>query len=246
MKIIDTIQEASPRVKARIAGLFDLLEALTSGLGQVIIPGMLIVSGNAAATAANVLAHGPLFRLSILLALLGVACHIAWTYLFYELFKAVNRNLSLLAVFFSLVAMALQAFSSTLQAAPLVILEGGPAFAAFTADQLKTLTFLFLSLNARVFNTYLVFFGFWCVLIGYLIVRSTFMPRILGVLEGLAGLCWLTFIWPPLAHYVSPYNQIIAGLGEISLMLWLLLMGVNGERWKEQASSTRTLRYQVS
>ncbi len=125
MKIIDTIQEASPRVKARIAGLFDLLEALTSGLGQVIIPGMLIVSGNAAATAANVLAHGPLFRLSILLALLGVACHIAWTYLFYELFKAVNRNLSLLAVFFSLVAMALQAFSSTLQAAPLVILEGG-------------------------------------------------------------------------------------------------------------------------
>ena len=132
MKIIDTIQEASPRVKARIAGLFDLLEALTSGLGQVIIPGMLIVSGNAAATAANVLAHGPLFRLSILLALLGVACHIAWTYLFYELFKAVNRNLSLLAVFFSLVAMALQAFSSTLQAAPLVILEGGPAFAAFT------------------------------------------------------------------------------------------------------------------
>ena len=189
MKIIDTIQEASPRVKARIAGLFDLLEALTSGLGQVIIPGMLIVSGNAAATAANVLAHGPLFRLSILLALLGVACHIAWTYLFYELFKAVNRNLSLLAVFFSLVAIALQAFSSTSQAAPLVILEGGPAFAAFTADQLKTLTFLFLSLNARVFNTYLVFFGFWCVLIGYLIVRSTFMPRILGVLEGLAGLC---------------------------------------------------------
>jgi hypothetical protein len=77
----------------------------------------------------------------------------------------------------------------------------------------------------------------WCVLIGYLIFRSTFMPRILGLLEGLAGLCWLTFIWPPLAHYVSPYNQILAGLGEISLMLWLLVMGVNVERWKEQASA---------
>jgi hypothetical protein len=99
------------------------------------------------------------------------------------------------------------------------------------------LAFVFLSLNARVFDGYLVFFGFWCVLIGYLIFRSTFMPRILGLLEGLAGLCWLTFIWPPLAHYISPYNQILAGLGEISLMLWLLVMGVNVERWKEQASA---------
>jgi len=108
---------------------------------------------------------------------------------------------------------------------------------AFNAEQLKTLAFVFLSLNARVFDGYLVFFGFWCVLIGYLIFRSTFMPRILGLLEGLAGLCWLTFIWPPLAHYVSPYNQILAGLGEISLMLWLLVMGVNIERWKEQVSA---------
>jgi hypothetical protein len=75
------------------------------------------------------------------------------------------------------------------------------------------------------------------VLIGYLIFRSTFMPHLLGLLEGFAGLCWLTFIWPPLAHYVSPYNQILAGLGEISLMLWLLVMGVNVEGWKEQASA---------
>ena len=89
------ITEASPRFKARIAGLFELLEGLTSGFGQVIIPGMLVVSGNAAATAANLLAHGSLFRLSILAALIGVACHIAWTFLFYELFKPVNRRLSL-------------------------------------------------------------------------------------------------------------------------------------------------------
>lgn len=237
MKIIDTVEEKSPRVLARLTGLFALLEALTSGFGQVIIPRMLIVSGNAAATAANVLAHGPLFRLSILAAFLGVACHIVWTYLVYELFKPVSRNLALVAVFFSLVAIALQGFSGTLQAAPLVALQAGPALAAFNAEQLKTLAFVFLSLNARVFDGYLVFFGFWCVLIGYLIFRSTFMPRILGLLEGLAGLCWLTFIWPPLAHYVSPYNQILAGLGEISLMLWLLVMGVNVERWKEQASA---------
>ena len=105
MKMIDTVDEKSPRVLARLTGLFALLEALTSGFGQVIIPRMLIVSGNAAATAANILTHEALFRLSILAAFLGVACHIVWTYLAYELFKPVNRNLALVAVFFSLVAM---------------------------------------------------------------------------------------------------------------------------------------------
>ena len=245
MKIVDTIDEASPRVLARLTGLFALLEALTSGFGQVIIPRMLIVSGNAAATAANILAHEALFRLSILAAFLGVACHIVWTYLVYELFKPVNRNLALVAVFFSLVAIALQSFSGTLQAAPLVALQGGSALAAFNAEQLKTLAFVFLNFNARVFDAYLVFFGFWCVLTGYLIFKSTFLPRILGLLEALAGLCWLTFIWPPFAHYVSPSNQILAGLGEVSLMLWLLVRGLNVERWKGQASARISLMRQV-
>ena len=245
MKIVDTIDEASPRVLARLTGLFALLEALTSGFGQVIIPRMLIVSGNAAATAANILAHEALFRLSILAAFLGVACHIVWTYLVYELLKPVNRNVALVAVFFSLVAIALQSFSGTLQAAPLVALQGGSALAAFNAEQLKTLAFVFLNFNARVFDAYLVFFGFWCVLTGYLIFKSTFMPRILGLLEALAGLCWLTFIWPPFAHYVSPSNQILAGLGEVSLMLWLLVRGLNVERWKGQASARISLMRQV-
>ena len=245
MKIVDTIDEASPRVLARLTGLFALLEALTSGFGQVIIPRMLIVSGNAAATPANILAHEALFRLSILAAFLGVACHIVWTYLVYELLKPVNRNVALVAVFFSLVAIALQSFSGTLQAAPLVALQGGSALAAFNAEQLKTLAFVFLNFNARVFDAYLVFFGFWCVLTGYLIFKSTFMPRILGLLEALAGLCWLTFIWPPFAHYVSPSNQILAGLGEVSLMLWLLVRGLNVERWKGQASARISLMRQV-
>src|SRR6266705_5143694 len=93
------IAETSPRFRARMAGLFELLEALTSGFGQVIVPGMLIVSGNATATAANILAHGSLFRLSILAALIGVACHISLTFLFYELFKPVIRCLSFLSAF---------------------------------------------------------------------------------------------------------------------------------------------------
>src|SRR6266496_4227958 len=221
--MMERIAEASPRLKARMAGVFELLEALTSGFGQVIVPGMLVVAGNAKATAANILAHGLLFRLSILAALIGVACHTAWIFLFYELFKPVNRSMSLLAAFFGLVAVAIQAFSSVFQAAPLIVMDAGQSFSSFNVEQLQALSLMFLRFSARAFNIYLAFFGIWCVLIGYLIFKSTFMPRILGVLEVLAGLCWLTFLWPPLGHYLSPYNQIVAAPGELSLMLWLLV-----------------------
>jgi len=81
----------------------------------------------------------------------------------------------------------------------------------------------------------LVFFGCYCLLIGYLILKSTFLPRIFGVLMVLAGAGWLTFLSPALARWLSPYNYYPGGIGEISLCLWLLVMGINGERWREQA-----------
>ncbi len=88
----------------------------------------------------------------------------------------------------------------------------------------------------------LVFFGFYCVLIGYLIFRSTFLPRILGVLMAIAGLGWLTFLWPPLAKYLSPYIFAPGLFGEGALTLWLLVMGVNAQRWLEQAGAAREWR----
>jgi hypothetical protein len=81
----------------------------------------------------------------------------------------------------------------------------------------------------------LVFFGFYCLLIGYLIFKSTFLPRILGVLMAFGGLGWLTFTSPTLAHYLSPYNFFPGLVGEGALTLWLLVRGVNAQRWKEQA-----------
>ena len=221
---------------ARLAGLFALLEAVTSGFGQVIAPRMLVVPGNATATAANIVTHAGLFRVSIVAGIIGAACHIVWTLLFYELFKPVKRTLSLLAAFFSLVAIALQAVSSILQFGPLAVLEGGSSLSAFNDEQLRALALILVQFNGHAFNIYLVFFGFWCVLIGYLIFKSTFIPRVIGALEALAGLCWLTFLWLPFAHYVSPYNQILAGLGELTLMAWLLVVGVNPERWREKTA----------
>jgi hypothetical protein len=125
--------------------------------------------------------------------------------------------------------------SGILQAAPLLFLPEGAESGGFTPDQLTGLAFIFLQLAERAFSTYLVFFGFWCLLIDYLIARSIFVPRIIGLLEMLAGLAWLTFSWPPFAHDVSLYNQILALPGELALMFWLIVLGVNPERWNEQA-----------
>lgn len=88
----------------------------------------------------------------------------------------------------------------------------------------------------------LVFFGFYCLLIAYLIFRSTFLPRILSALMAFAGLGWLTFLSPSLAHYLSPYNFAPGLVGEGALTLWLLVIGVNEQRWKEQASGARGMR----
>jgi hypothetical protein len=96
---------------------------------------------------------------------------------------------------------------------------------------------MFLELNTQANNICVVFFGVYCLLLGYLIFRSVFLPRILGVGMALAGLGWLTFLSPPLANHLSPYNLVLGFLAELSLMLWLLVMGVNVQRWKEQANA---------
>jgi len=230
------IAEASPCPRARITGVVYLFYFLTAVCGEFLLKG-LVVHGNAAATANNILAHQSLFRLGLATGLIATACYVTVTALFYGLFKPVNRTLSLLAAFFSLVGCAILAFASLFRIAPLVVLGGGQYLSVFNVEQLRALASLFLELYGQVVNICFVFFGVYCVLIGYLIFRSAFLPRILGVLMAFAGLGWLTFLSPPLANYLRPYILVLGVLAELALMLWLLVMGVNVQRWKEQASA---------
>jgi hypothetical protein len=236
MKMMERIAEASPRPRARITGVVYLLYFLTAVFAEFFMRG-LVVSGDAAATANNILAHQPLFRLGLATGLIATACYVAVTALFYDLFKPVNRSLSLLAAFFSLVGCAILAFASLFRIAPLVVLGGSQYLSVFKVEQLRALASLFLELYVQGVNLCFVFFGVYCLLIGYLIFRSAFLPRILGVLMAFAGLGWLTFLSPPLANYLSPYVVALGVLAELALMLWLLVMGVNVQRWKEQASA---------
>jgi hypothetical protein len=175
--------------------------------------------------------------LGLATGLIATACYVTVTALFYGLFKPVNRTLSLLAAFFSLVGCAILAFASLFRIAPLVVLGSSQYLSVFNVEQLRALASLFLELYGQVVNICFVFFGVYCLLIGHLIFRSVFLPRILGVLMTFAGLGWLTFLAPPLANYLRPYILVLGVLAELALMLWLLVMGVNVQRWKEQASA---------
>jgi len=233
----ERIAEASPRLLARFAGLFYLLYILIGVFGEYFISDKLIVDGDAVESAHRLLAHESLFRWGFATDILMVACYLAVTLLFYEIFNPVNRRLSLLAAWFGLAGCNLEALSSLYHLAPLAVLKGGQYLSVFKVEQLQALAFLSLDLCAQVFNTALIFFGFYFILIGYLIFRSTFLPRILGVLMAISGLVWLTFLSPPLADYLSAYLPI-GVLGEGALALWMLLKGVNVQRWKEQAAAT--------
>jgi Domain of unknown function (DUF4386) len=225
----------SPQRYARMAGGSYFVGALLSVLGQMVILGTIVVSGNATATVANILSHESLFRLGFVLSLMTVPFHLVWAVLFNGLFRPVNRSVSLLAGFVMLMACMMWTLSSLLYLAPLFVLQGKIAASAFAPEQLQALVLTLLKLNALAYDIGLVFFGFWYVLIGYLIFRSTFLPRIIGALGVLAGFGYLTLLWQPLAHYLYPYNLALAGPGEISLMLWLIVKGVNVRKWKETA-----------
>jgi Domain of unknown function (DUF4386) len=233
----ERIAEASPRLTARIAGFFYLLIFVAAGFAEFFVRGRLVVYGDAAATAANILAHQSLYRLGGAAQLFTLTCDIAVALLFYELLKPVSRSLSLFAAVFRLVFVAMMAANSLNYLAPLVLLKGAHFLTAFTPDQLQGLALVSLQSYATGYEMALVFFGVHCLLIGCLIFRSAFLPRILGLLMAFAGFGWLTFLWPPLAHHLSPYVLLPGLFGEGSLTVWLLVIGVNAQRWEEQASA---------
>jgi hypothetical protein len=235
------IPDASPRFMARMAGLFFLLTILTAGFAQGFVSGRLVVGG-AATTATNILAHKDLYQAGFAVYLIEMACQVVATALFYKLLKPVNGTLSLLAAFISLLGIAIKTFGRLFFIAPLFVLGGGQYLAVFNMEQLQALAFLFLKLNDRAAEMGLVFFGISALLKGYLILRSTVLPRILGVFGICGGVGWLTFLYPPLAYRLFPYILAVALLGSAALILWLLVVGVNEQRWKEQARAEGYLR----
>jgi hypothetical protein len=202
----------------------------------------LVDSSDASTTASNILAHEHLFRIALAADLIGVAAYVVVAGLLYGLFKSVNRSLSLVAAFFSLVGCTIQSSANLFDLAALSVFHPEPSVGAFNAAQSKMMALLLLRQHAQAFNIAIVFFGFYCILIGFLIFRSRFMPRILGALVGLSGLAYVAnnfaiFLAIPIPMVLAHLVPILGGIGELSLMMWLLVMGVNTERRRAQADS---------
>ena len=162
------------------------------------------------------------------------------TTLTYELLKPVSRSGSLLSAIFGLIGCAVKILSRLFFFAPLLVLGGAHYLRVFSAEQLHALALLLLRLDYHAETIAMVFFGFQCLLMGCLIVRSTFLPRILGVLLAIGGSSYVissfaNFLAPAFGARLAPFILPAALVGEGSLTVWLLVIGVNVQRWNERA-----------
>ncbi len=232
-------KDYSPRAMARIAGLLYLAIIV----GALFIPFATVPSGMmrgdaALPTVAHILAARQLYALAgIAQAILG-ACDIAVALILYELLKPVGRSLALLAAFFRLVFVAIANANLLNHFAPLLLLSGD--LGAFTPEQLQALAGMFLRLRTIGLDIALVFFGFHCIILGYLLFRSTFFPRVLGLLMAIGGVGYIANIFASvipldIASRLFPYVMLPAGVAELGLSLWLIVVGVNAAKWRSRA-----------
>ena len=229
------IADISPAAYARIAGLGYLIIIAAGIFAEFFIRSSLIVVGDATATAGNIAASQSLFRTGIAGDLIMLICDVVVALALYMLFRPVNKGLSLLAAFFRLVHAAVYGVN-LLNLIIVALLAGGAGYlAAFQPAQSDALTMLFLSAHQYGYAIGLVFFGFHCMVLGYLVFRSGFLPKLLGVLLVLASVGYLVdsfanVLLPNYTDYESILVVVVfvpAFIAELSLSLWLLIKGVN-------------------
>ncbi|HTL99086.1 MAG TPA: DUF4386 domain-containing protein [Holophagaceae bacterium] len=222
--------EASPRSLATWAGVLLLVSAVAGAYGEMVVPGKLAVSGDAAATAANIQASGHLFRLGFASYLVEAICDVALTGIFYVLLRPVRRDLAFITVCFRLVSTSTFAIAAFFYFAASVVL----GMKAFPPDQANALALLFMKLYGVGGGIFMVFYGVAALTLGILIHRSTYLPKPLGALLMLAGLGFVgrNFLLVLAPAYASGLLLAPKGLGMVSLGLWLLVKGVDIAKWE--------------
>jgi hypothetical protein len=217
---------------ARAAGVAMLLSIVFGFLGELYLPGKLIVTGDAAATAANITGNPTLFRLTFASYLVEGICDVVLLVFFYILLKPVDRNLAMLSAFFGIVSMVTFAVGqASFFASSLVLRETG-GMLAFTAEQRQALAFLYIRIAGMIAWLFLCMYGIASMIRGYLIMRSRYLPRILGILLMIGGAGFFlrsaTYILAP--SLSSPVLLLPMALAGIPLMLWLLFRGIDPQR----------------
>jgi hypothetical protein len=226
----------SPQKIARIAAFVFLIIFLLGMSTELFIrPGM-IVPGDAAATVKNIAASESLFRLSVVSDLIRQALLMLLPLILYKILKPVNKTIAALMVIFYLICVPISLLNELNHFAVLLLSSGAGNLTTFKADQLNSLVMFFIDL--RIYGTFIAqFFSFWVILLGYLVFKSGFIPRIFGILLMLVGLCYtasavLFFLYPTFDTTIFGVFTFIA---ESLFYLWLLIKGVNVKAWEKRA-----------
>ena len=228
------MSQTSPRLLGRIIALLILIIIVTGIFAQSFVSDRLITSGDAATTARNILANQGLYRLGFTVFLIEMVAQVAQTALWYVLLRPVNRTIAVTGAFIDLAGGVMKTFARVFYIAPLGVLLS-PALRGFTPEQVESIALVLLQINNRGAATAVAFFGFSITLRGYLIFRSTFMPRWLGVLTLISGLGWLTYLYPPLGSRAFLPVVLFTLLSLALMIVWLLFFGVSEEKWNDCA-----------
>jgi hypothetical protein len=220
---------------ARIAGLCYLIVIATGLFSEVFVRQALRVSGNALATAQNIQSHEMLFRWGFVADLINFVVGLPCVLIIYHLFKRVNKYLLQLALIFVVVQTAVIAVNLLNQIAPLLLLGNDAYLNTFQPDQLATLSLLSLNVQAQGYAVGLVFFGFYCLITGYVVFISKAVPPILGILYIISGVGYLInsftmFLSRGFANPAFNYVAIPIFIGELSFCLWLLIKGIDNSK----------------
>lgn len=223
----------SLRTLSRIGGVLYLIIIAGGVFGEAFIRNRIIVPSDPAATVANLRAHEALWRFGTASEFFMLACSVVLALILYVLLRPVNREVAMLAVFFNLVCIAIEATNELRLAAAWLPLGSSAYLDAFTTEQLHAMVNLSMRAYSHGFAASLIFFGCECVVLGYLLYKSAAFPRAVGVLMQLAGWSYLInsfalFVAPPLARQLFPAIMLPPLIGETALCLWLL-RGVRGE-----------------
>ncbi len=217
---------------ARIAGFCYLIVIATGLFSEVFVRQAMTVSNDAFTTANNIKTHEMLFRWGFVSDLVNFIIGLPTILIIYYIFKRVNKLLLQLALAFVIIQTAIIAVNLLNQLSPLLVLSNETYLNSFQPDQLATLSLLSLNIQTQGYAIGLVFFGFYCLIIGYVIYNSNIMPQVLGILYAFAGLCYLVnsftmFLSKGFANPLFIYLAIPIFLGELSLALWLSIKGVD-------------------
>jgi hypothetical protein len=235
-----SLSETSPSTRGRIlAGLY--LSVIVCGIiAQALIADGLVVSNDAGKTAANILANKSLYRLAYTIFMVEMVAQVVASAMFYDLLKPVNRSLARITAIIGITGAGIKTFARLFYYTPLILLSDASYLSAIEPTQLATLSLAFIKINNQGAAIALIFFGFETVLRGWLIYRSEFLPRVLGVLSMVGGLGWLTFLWPPLGFQAFIFVALFAIVGVIATTGWLFMRGVNDTKWRERAALAAT------